>query len=598
MLCLQSFSQTFTSNAGGNIPDNALVFFPVTVTGLPTTIDSTNFGLTSVCVNINHTYVGQIDLYIKSPNGTLVKLANNRGGNGKNYTNTCFTEAGTLPIQSGVAPFIGSFIPDESINNVNTGINPNGVWFLGVNDEIPFNTGTVLNFSITFSNNPPPTPIISLCTLTSGKGCKCPDGSNDCDLLPDMTNSARVIQTNYYDEPGVVHVGVGTPNIGYGPLEIRGTGECYCGTTQVPDASVQCPNGDYPKEKVVQRVYHKSNTAITYTDRFAGYMQYHPSHGHVHLDNWTFNTLRIKGPQADPLKWPIVGQDSKVSFCLVNNYNCSASLGYCTDVNGNTLTYSNAGNPGIGTASGCARQQGIFPGYLDIYFPGYDGQELHFPDGLCNGWYYVVSVTDPYNNIVEQNENNNIAVVPVLLAFQNNTNCCKGGFTADTLSGVGSLKVSFADTSKPSSDKWLWNFGDGTTDTTQFPIHTYTKAGNYSVTLQTRAKDVLCKDSVTKTNYIQVRPKPTPENPYNVNVYPNPFKDVINVFFYLPTPQQTSIMVYDIAGRSVYQSPEYSSTAGSTETKISLSNLSTGLYFVKVTIGKEVKYMKVLKSNN
>lgn len=49
-------SQTYTSTAGGSIPDaGPLVSFPLTVSGLsPATID-TIFGLETICLTITHT---------------------------------------------------------------------------------------------------------------------------------------------------------------------------------------------------------------------------------------------------------------------------------------------------------------------------------------------------------------------------------------------------------------------------------------------------------------------------------------------------------------------------------------------------------------
>lgn len=67
----------------------------------------------------------------------------------------------------------------------------------------------------------------------------------------------------------------------------------------------------------------------------------------------------------------------------------------------------------------------------------------------------------------------------------------KSNFTATPLSGYPNLTVQFTDTTTfmdPSSatiKTWLWNFGDGTTSTSQNPTHTYTTAGKYTVILTT-----------------------------------------------------------------------------------------------------------------
>ena len=45
------------------------------------------------------------------------------------------------------------------------------------------------------------------------------------------------------------------------------------------------------------------------------------------------------------------------------------------------------------------------------------------------------------------------------------------------------LTVVFTDTSVPRPTSWLWQFGDGSQNTSQNPVHTYAAAGQYAVTL-------------------------------------------------------------------------------------------------------------------
>jgi len=76
-------------------------------------------------------------------------------------------------------------------------------------------------------------------------------------------------------------------------------------------------------------------------------------------------------------------------------------------------------------------------------------------------------------------------------------------FTANTTSGQAPLAVAFTDTSTGGPTSWSWNFGDGSTSTAQNPVHTYTAAGNYTVTLNvTNAHGDTA--SLTKVNYIHV----------------------------------------------------------------------------------------------
>lgn len=72
-------------------------------------------------------------------------------------------------------------------------------------------------------------------------------------------------------------------------------------------------------------------------------------------------------------------------------------------------------------------------------------------------------------------------------------------FNSNVTSGYVPLTVQFADLSKNAA-KWNWDFGDGATSTEQSPAHTYSAAGNYTVTLTVSNTD----GQNTKTSQISV----------------------------------------------------------------------------------------------
>jgi len=148
-------AQTFTANPNGAINDNATTDYNLTVSGLsPSTIDTLNFGLETVCINLTHTWDSDLNIYIIAPDGTSSALTMGQGGSDDNYTNTCFNENASQSITSGSAPFTGTFRPMGEIGRVNNGQNGNGLWKLRVIDTYPADAGTVISFSITFGNNP------------------------------------------------------------------------------------------------------------------------------------------------------------------------------------------------------------------------------------------------------------------------------------------------------------------------------------------------------------------------------------------------------------------------------------------------------------
>ena len=76
------------------------------------------------------------------------------------------------------------------------------------------------------------------------------------------------------------------------------------------------------------------------------------------------------------------------------------------------------------------------------------------------------------------------------------------GFTADVTEGPYPLAVQFTDASTGSPTAWTWDFGDGATSTEQNPVHTYTAAGTYTVTLT--AANPAGSNTTTRTGYITV----------------------------------------------------------------------------------------------
>ncbi len=69
------------------------------------------------------------------------------------------------------------------------------------------------------------------------------------------------------------------------------------------------------------------------------------------------------------------------------------------------------------------------------------------------------------------------------------------------------LFVNFTDSSEH-TDQWLWHFGDGTTDTTQHPSHTYTTPGTYTVCLEVSSicgSDSVCQPVTVTCNSPQAQ---------------------------------------------------------------------------------------------
>jgi len=142
----------FSNTNDFNIPDDDLVGIssPITASGLAagTTIQS-------VCLNISHTYVGDLNIYLVCPNGSSLALSTNNGTGGDNYTNTCFNLTSAVNITSGAAPFSAGtgYTPEGGSLSSLSSCGMNGIWNLIVVDDGFITSGKLLDWTITFNNS-------------------------------------------------------------------------------------------------------------------------------------------------------------------------------------------------------------------------------------------------------------------------------------------------------------------------------------------------------------------------------------------------------------------------------------------------------------
>ena len=204
------------------------------------------------------------------------------------------------------------------------------------------------------------------------------------DLLPDILSRTNDLYD--YDfvtniVPGRTHLRFSnaTANIGLGKLYLYGV---------LPD------NGDGTQD-VRQRVWR---TDHTFFDHDAGAFVYHPAHGHVHFEDWAI--YRLRAVTAGGGVGSIVVEGTKTSFCILDGLVHDPSLpGFSS-------------NPefvscGFGV-------QGLSVGWADIYTKNLEGQNLDITD-VPAGQYWLESEADPLNHILETDETNNIARIPITI---------------------------------------------------------------------------------------------------------------------------------------------------------------------------------------
>ena len=369
------------------------------------------------------------------------------------------------------------------------------------------------------------TPILgwAQCTINNSSDCECENSNDtDCDLLPDITvswetgiNGSQEYPPGEgitdgeinYDENwfeidddviamGRIRVSAKTPNIGAGPLNLRGANEegyrwmiCFdsgvADTFQIYDPEWQeatyCPDGSSPKHISWQRVYHKNaDGTMSFYEKMVGTMEYHPTHGHMHFDQWTIMSLRIPDPNNmdNPTEWEIVGEGAKVGFCVMDLGSCEN--GGCMDVEttygeGTELFQDDFPNYGLGGGSyGCSPvSQGISSGYTDTYGSHLDGMFLNIPLGTCNGDYAVVLEVPQV--MVESNMDNNYSWFPITLTQQSQgTPPTTVTSTAEGLLCEGQVIELSVETTMGSSVEWSNGMSGPSIEVTELGSYTVT----------------------------------------------------------------------------------------------------------------------------
>ena len=101
--------------------------------------------VTSVEVNLTHTFTGDLTLRLTAPDLSSIILSESNGLANDNYTNTVFRSDGA-DISLATAPFSGVFAPEEQFTNL-TG-SADGNWTLTIVDDANMDTGSLIDWRI------------------------------------------------------------------------------------------------------------------------------------------------------------------------------------------------------------------------------------------------------------------------------------------------------------------------------------------------------------------------------------------------------------------------------------------------------------------
>ena len=549
---------SFSNNNRVSIPDNtpAGVASNIAISGIsPATLSAAS--IVSVCLNITHSFDGDLLIVLYAPSGDSAILSNRRGSTGDNYTNTCFFPNATATILSGTAPFSGSYKPDGLLSSI--GGNANGLWRLVVSDLAGTDTGSLVNWTLTLNNTAQPvyqwSPSGSLTSSSIGNPVASPTGNTSYNVtVTDPTTNCSATATTS------VSVGSGGSSLG--------ADTALCGSSvglflDDPSAvSYAWSNGASTSTTSVSATGNYSvtvnNGSCTYSDT-------------IHV---TLNTA------------PVVTLGSDTILCggsfTLNAGNAGSNYLWSDNSTAQTLTTDSSGTYSvtITDANTCIGSDAIV---ITVNTP--PTFDLGNPITQCGGsvtidagsgattylWYnstgaqtlttstsgsYAVTITDANNCTASDSVQVTINEVPVV-NIGNDTSAC-----VPLVLNAGNAGASF-----------LWSNGD-TTATVTLP------GNNQTAQLYVIVSKQGC--SATDTINLAICDGLEAIAGSSVELFPNPSQGRFTLYFNSTTVQDLKMDLITTGGQLVCTFKNEKATTSFTR-EFDLSNFSKGVYFLRLS---------------
>jgi photosystem II stability/assembly factor-like uncharacterized protein len=254
----------------------------------------------------------------------------------------------------------------------------------------------------------------------------------------------------------------------------------------------------------------------------------------------------------------------------------SGSIGYAVGLNGNIYKTTNAGFSWVSQVSGVGNT------LMDVYF----ADEL---TGYAVGENGVILKTT-------------VGGIPVELAsFTYNVNGTKVILNWETASELNNKGFEVERLAETAGSSWKTiGFVEGKGTTTEKQTYSFNDdLKNTSITgrIYYRLKQVDFDGSFEYSNILEVDYNQMPENFSLSQNYPNPFNPSTTINFSVPEPAHVSIKIYNIIGKEVLTLLDEFKQQGNHEIELNASELTSGVYFYKMSAGKftDTKRMLLIK---
>ncbi|MCE3280785.1 MAG: repeat-containing protein [Bacteroidetes bacterium] len=166
----------------------------------------------------------------------------------------------------------------------------------------------------------------------------------------------------------------------------------------------------------------------------------------------------------------------------------------------------------------------------------------------------------------------------------------------------------FNNSSSGSGYSYLWDFGDSTTSTLQYPTHNYSWSGPFqlcsTVTDGNGCSDTFCdslvagRSSSTGITLTVVPPLVTSIveliEPNLLSVYPNPSSSSTTIHYTLSEISVVEICVYDLLGNKVINLESGKKSVGNHRLNWNVEGLSEGMYMIQLNTAGKISTQKII----
>lgn len=200
----------------------------------------------------------------------------------------------------------------------------------------------------------------------------------------------------------------------------------------------------------------------------------------------------------------------------------------------------------------------------------------------------TLTVNEAGTYSVTVTEGNCSATAEVTITFKPEVNAT--GINIETSNNGLDCTYQFSVANPENISEYFWDFGDGNTSTEADPVHQYTEANQYIVTLT--IKDECDNELVFTTEFDCLIGIKDIEADKVISLYPNPAKNQINIEY----PESLNIQnlkIVNILGQDVY----VASVNNDSSIQLDVSSLTSGIYYIHVNTqeGTIIRKFEIIK---